>query len=427
MVQAEDPPFEIKFDMDPSGNTPPTDLSGDPPVPHQEAIGSIESCRRVDPTAPTDVIGIDVVIEGYDPEPIAYSSAVTLAQNIPASGPGSTLISYTSTEDPVQGGDAILIDNERIHVMSVDVDANTLNVLRGIGDTTPATHSSGANIVRADGMMGLGASLEFDDGQLTPGQVDTIGDNDVFAGFIVSSYTWSAIVTTFQDQPGDGEVAVAAVETGPRAASEVGSGVLFRLPVTLGVDTDADNVADQQTAPGVYTLELPAGEAVIEAQSSTDFPSNSPIIGLLAVGVDCPPGGGCGESDVDGDGYSGCQETHLGTEVADRCTPGIDATKPSNPSLAWPADLNATPGSVPSTVGLVNILDITSFLAPERRLDTSPNDPFFDVRWDLVPGPGIFGEDINIEDLTNLIVITPPMPPFHGTMRAFDGPACIDT
>jgi hypothetical protein len=56
-----------------------------------------------------------------------------------------------------------------------------------------------------------------------------------------------------------------------------------------------------------------------------------------------------------------------------------------------------------------------------RRLDANIESAGFSSRWDLAPDPGALGAWINIEDLTRLIVLNPPM---FGGARAFDGPAC---
>jgi hypothetical protein len=69
----------------------------------------------------------------------------------------------------------------------------------------------------------------------------------------------------------------------------------------------------------------------------------------------------------------------------------------------------------------VDISDVQSFLAPVRRLDTSPGDANFDTRWNLVPGSGIFGAEINIADLSQLLFVAPPM---FGGQRAYGGPSC---
>ena len=66
-------------------------------------------------------------------------------------------------------------------------------------------------------------------------------------------------------------------------------------------------------------------------------------------------------------------------------------------------------------------MDVTSFVAPApRKLDKSPGDAGYDVRWDLVPG-SVAGKHINLVDMTSLTTASPPM--LNG-MRAYGGPAC---
>jgi hypothetical protein len=101
---------------------------------------------------------------------------------------------------------------------------------------------------------------------------------------------------------------------------------------------------------------------------------------------------GCHDSpgdDRDGDGYRDEVEAlHVGTKADDPC--GTDA---------WPSDLVGTGISA----NRFDTVDLASFLAPVRRINTSPEDVgFFDKRWDLVPGT-IFGEHINVQDLTATI------------------------
>jgi hypothetical protein len=69
----------------------------------------------------------------------------------------------------------------------------------------------------------------------------------------------------------------------------------------------------------------------------------------------------------------------------------------------------------------VDIQDIMSFIAPVRRLNTSSGEAGYDSRWDLSPGAGPFADTINMQDLTSLVTLAPPM--FSGT-RAFGGPTC---
>lgn len=128
--------------------------------------------------------------------------------------------------------------------------------------------------------------------------------------------------------------------------------------------------------------------------------------------------------DQDEDGYVNGVENYLGTNPYKACATSssdVDATKPGKPSKVWPVDLFTATG-VPATYNKITIQDLTTFLAPTRRLDTSPGDAGYDKRWDLVPGAGIFGKDINISDLTNLNTVAPPM---FGGQRAMTGPVCV--
>jgi hypothetical protein len=127
-----------------------------------------------------------------------------------------------------------------------------------------------------------------------------------------------------------------------------------------------------------------------------------------AGGTPTPPA--CPELvlDMDNDGFEKSVELHVGTDPTDPCG-----------TTAWPADLNSTGLSTND----VDLLDITSFLAPTRHLNTSPGDLAYNVRWDLKPGAGVppLPKVINIVDLTALIVLVPPM--LEGP-RAFSGPPC---
>ena len=61
---------------------------------------------------------------------------------------------------------------------------------------------------------------------------------------------------------------------------------------------------------------------------------------------------------------------------------------------------------------------------PIRYFNTDVGTNPGDVRWDLVPGPGIFSDDINILDFTAMIAGASGAPPMLGSVRAFNGPEC---
>jgi hypothetical protein len=129
----------------------------------------------------------------------------------------------------------------------------------------------------------------------------------------------------------------------------------------------------------------------------------------VVVGAGGPPAApACPEFvlDMDNDGYDKATEQHVGTNTTDPC--GNDG---------WPADLV---GGIFSE-NRVNIQDLGSYLGPVRYINTNVGTNPGDVRWDVVPGRGGLGNDINIIDLGNIVSLKPPM---FGGASAFNGPSC---
>jgi hypothetical protein len=80
--------------------------------------------------------------------------------------------------------------------------------------------------------------------------------------------------------------------------------------------------------------------------------------------------------------------------------------------------------STGASTNKLDIQDLASFVAPTRRLNTSPGNPNFSARWDIVPGTSV-GEHINVTDLASLVSgptgyppMFAPVPPATGG-RAF--------
>jgi len=130
--------------------------------------------------------------------------------------------------------------------------------------------------------------------------------------------------------------------------------------------------------------------------------------GDAAIDEELPPT--ASPHDCDQDGYAGSREAHIFGGVAtgdqDPCGAG-----------GWPSDL--VPGGVQPNA--LTLEDLASFVAPVRRLNASPDEPNFAVRWDLVPGAAV-GEQINYVDLAALISGLSGYPPMLANQRALGKP-----
>jgi PKD repeat protein len=136
--------------------------------------------------------------------------------------------------------------------------------------------------------------------------------------------------------------------------------------------------------------------------------------------------------DCDGDGYIGSIENHvfsyLGQVNGDQKTCGEydlafpDPIQVHTPSRRWPSDLVS--GGVPDSTNRITITDVTSFVGPVPYSGTNVGTKPGDVRWDLAPGKGIYGTDINIADVTAVVSGRSGSPPMLDGARAFGGPPC---
>jgi hypothetical protein len=124
---------------------------------------------------------------------------------------------------------------------------------------------------------------------------------------------------------------------------------------------------------------------------------------------------GAANYDCDGDGYLGAVEAHVFASSSGDTSRNQIACGTS----AWPADFVS--GGLPGSTNRVTLQDLTSFLGPIRHLNTNVGDNPGNIRWDLAPGKGPFTKDINVQDLTSLLAVSPPM--LQG-VRAFNGPVC---
>jgi hypothetical protein len=178
-----------------------------------------------------------------------------------------------------------------------------------------------------------------------------------------------------------------------------GSGLTppMRQPAQIcndGIDNDGDTLVDN--------LDVGVGNSTCRPKNLTAHP-NYPT---------CPTAG-CPGIDTDGDGYTDEAERHVGTDALARC----DVTAAA-PSGGWPSDLDDASGT---STNKLTLTDLTSFLAPTRRLGTSPGNANYSQRFDLVPGASS-GEWIQLDDMTSLLAGATSTPPMFssGTSRAFN-------
>ncbi|MCH8814922.1 MAG: hypothetical protein IH957_07470 [Chloroflexi bacterium] len=195
-------------------------------------------------------------------------------------------------------------------------------------------------------------------------------------------------------------------------------------------DTDGDGVTD-------------VGEAACGGDALNAAIRPERVDGIFAgvsddgdVDIDEPLPGGVGAFDCDGDGFIGTAEDHVYSYIAqldgDQKTcqeydTNFSTADPNQtaatPSLRWPSDFNSSASPLDS-FNRLNILDLTSFLAPIKYFGTDLAMNPGDVRWDLTPGKGVFMTDINVQDITAMIAGSSGSPPMLGGAKALFGPVC---
>jgi hypothetical protein len=214
---------------------------------------------------------------------------------------------------------------------------------------------------------------------------------------------------------------VADVDEGPCSSDPVDITPPFSRPeridgVFAGVDDDGDTLIDEALPPSAANFDCDGDGYTGAAEGGT------PLCGNGAndddkVGVALGPDDGVIDDDCPGGpaqvGSFSEAQFNIGGNDQDPC--GL---------ASWPSDFIT--GGVPPSTNKINVLDLTSFIAPVelKRLNTAPGQPTFDKRWDLSPGRGVFTTMINVTDLTSLIAGMSGFPPMLAGVRAFNGPTC---
>jgi hypothetical protein len=205
--------------------------------------------------------------------------------------------------------------------------------------------------------------------------------------------------------------------------ASAGATPLGRLPRQVcndGIDNDGDGLTDNLDQGAGTTAQNVSHCRPGEVAASPGGVANGPLIAVPAYPT-CPTNG-C-EQDSDGDGVSDEAERHIGTNPLGRC--GVGGLETDPPSDAWPLDI--THAGTPFSTDLIVITDLTSFLAPTRRLDTKPGDANFNIRWDIVPGPSFTNNWIEITDLTALFAGVSGFPSMTNGAKVFGAVApCTD-
>jgi hypothetical protein len=184
-------------------------------------------------------------------------------------------------------------------------------------------------------------------------------------------------------------------------------------------DIDGDSIANGSDPEGDGDQIPNASETACGSDPNNSLKRPERVDGVFAgvsddgdAQVDEALPGGASSTDCDGDGYTGAAETNVFPLVNLRDQDPCGLT-------AWPADFEA--GGVPDSTNTITLGDLTSFLAPTRHFNTNPGDGAFNIRWDIVPGADTYATVINLNDLTSIILVSPPI--LNGT-RAFNGPTC---
>lgn len=181
-----------------------------------------------------------------------------------------------------------------------------------------------------------------------------------------------------------------------------------------GVDDDGDLIVDET---------LPAGAAAYDCDG--DGYAGGPEAGTPLCGNGVNEDGlifGPADDAVVDDGCPGGPpqagswseaEFKIGLTDQDPC--GLDG---------WPSDFAS--GGIPDSTNRVALNDVLSYVAPTRRINTSPGHPDFSTRWDLLTGRGILADWVNINDVLALVAQTPMgYPPMLAGARAFShGTGC---
>jgi CSLREA domain-containing protein len=202
---------------------------------------------------------------------------------------------------------------------------------------------------------------------------------------------------------GAGDINNGNPNLGPLANNGGASFTRALLPGSQAIDSGDNNgcpAVDQRAVPRPQGAACDIGAYEV-GSAPTPTPTPAPTPSPTPTPTPLP------NSDNDGDGWTYASENLIGTDPADACG-----------QLAWPADLV----SQGTSTNKLDISDLAGFIAPLRRLGTSPGHPNYDRRWDIVPGAAM-GAHINLTDVAALLSGPTAYPPMFSGARAY-GQTC---
>jgi hypothetical protein len=189
-------------------------------------------------------------------------------------------------------------------------------------------------------------------------------------------------------------------------------GALF---IEFGVDGDPARArgyfktTDAQVIDAFEVVASPAGADSDGDGFSDEVESGAP----LCNGANNDPF----DDEVAGDGCPG-GPARVGSFSEGQFRIGTGSLDPCG-NNGWPLDLNPTGLST----NRIDIVDLGSFVAGVRKLNTNPGEAGFDSRWDLVPGT-TSSKFINTVDMAAMVANVTARPPMLGGVKALGGPPC---